>query len=91
MSNTYNELKNRVALFAGALKNQGIVKGDRVPCVVPDREVRCHQVGTLHSRVAAAAREPWERYDHVVAYLDLGPDPHRNVDVLCNARNARKK
>ena len=27
---TYNELRDRVALFAGALKNQGVNKGDRV-------------------------------------------------------------
>ena len=27
---TYNELKNEVALFAGALKKQGVGKGDRV-------------------------------------------------------------
>ena len=27
---TYNELKDKVALFAGALKNQGVNKGDRV-------------------------------------------------------------
>ena len=27
---TYSELRDKVALFAGALKNQGVIKGDRV-------------------------------------------------------------
>ena len=32
---TYKELRDRVALFAGALKNQGINKGDRVIIYMP--------------------------------------------------------
>ena len=32
---TYNELRNKVALFAGALKNQGVNKGDRVIIYMP--------------------------------------------------------
>ena len=32
---TYKELKNKVALFAGALKNQGVNKGDRVIIYMP--------------------------------------------------------
>jgi propionyl-CoA synthetase len=32
---TYNELRDSVALFAGALKNQGVNKGDRVIIYMP--------------------------------------------------------
>ena len=32
---TYNELKDQVSIFAGALTNQGIKKGDRVIIYMP--------------------------------------------------------
>ena len=54
---TYNDLRNRVALFAGALKKQGIKKGDRVIIympMIPEAVIAmlaCGRIGAVHSVV----------------------------------------
>ena len=54
---TYRELLNDVALFAGALRNQGVEKGDRVIIympMVPEAAVAmlaCARIGAIHSVV----------------------------------------
>ena len=54
---TYNQLKEKVSLFAGALKNQGIKKGDRVIIympMIPEAVVAmlaCARIGAIHSVV----------------------------------------
>jgi len=54
---TYRELLNEVALFAGALRNQGVEKGDRVIIympMVPEAAVAmlaCARIGAIHSVV----------------------------------------
>ncbi|MFV2066436.1 MAG: propionyl-CoA synthetase, partial [Pirellulales bacterium] len=54
---TYRELRDRVALFAGALANQGVGKGDRVILympMVPEAAISmlaCARIGAVHSVV----------------------------------------
>ena len=54
---TYNELRDKVSLFAGALKNQGINKGDRVIIympMIPEAVIAmlaCGRIGAVHSVV----------------------------------------
>ncbi|HSW28581.1 MAG TPA: propionyl-CoA synthetase [Longimicrobiales bacterium] len=54
---TYRELRDAVALFAGALRAQGVVKGDRVIVympMVPEAVVAmlaCARIGAIHSVV----------------------------------------
>lgn len=54
---TYRELRDRVSLFAGALRKHGIVKGDRVIIympMVPEALVAmlaCARIGAIHSVV----------------------------------------
>ncbi len=54
---TYSELRDRVALFAGVLKSQGVVKGDRVVIympMIPEAAVAmlaCARLGAIHSVV----------------------------------------
>lgn len=54
---TYTELRDRVALFAGALINQGIGRGDRVIVympMVPEAAIAmlaCARIGAIHSVV----------------------------------------
>ena len=54
---TYNQLKEKVSLFAGALKNQGIKKGDRVIIympMIPEAVIAmlaCGRIGAIHSVV----------------------------------------
>jgi len=56
-SYTYRELLNEVALFAGALCNQGVAKGDRVIIympMVPETVIAmlaCARIGAIHSVV----------------------------------------
>ena len=56
-SYTYRELLNEVALFAGALRNQGVEKGDRVIIympMVPEAVIAmlaCARIGAIHSVV----------------------------------------
>ena len=57
---TYNQLKEKVSLFAGALKNQGIKKGDRVIIympMIPEAVIAmlaCGRIGAIHSVVFGA-------------------------------------
>lgn len=54
---TYNKLRDHVALFAGVLKSQGVVKGDRVLIympMVPEAVIAmlaCARLGAIHSVV----------------------------------------
>ena len=54
---TYSELRDRTALFAGALKDQGVRKGDRVIVympMVPETVIAmlaCARIGAIHSVV----------------------------------------
>ena len=67
---TYNELRDKVAIFAGALKNQGISKGDRVIIYMPMipeavAMLACGRIGAVHSVVFGgfAANELASRID----------------------------
>ena len=68
---TYNELKDEVALFAGALKKQGVNKGDRVIIYMPMipqavvAMLACGRIGAIHSVVFGgfAANELASRVD----------------------------
>ena len=76
---TYDELKNQVAVFAGALKNQGIKKGDRVIIympMIPEAVVAmlgCARIGAIHSVVFGgfAANELASRIDDSKAKIIL--------------------
>ena len=54
---TYKELREKVSIFAGALKNQGISKGDRVIIYMPMipqavvAMLACGRIGAIHSVV----------------------------------------
>ena len=56
-SYTYNELTNEVARFAGALKDRGVTKGDRVIIympMIPEAVIAmlgCARIGAIHSVV----------------------------------------
>ena len=68
---TYRELRDYVALFAGALENLGVVKGDRVIIympMIPEAAIAmlaCARIGAVHSVVFGgfAARELATRID----------------------------
>jgi len=70
-SYTYSELRDEVALFAGALADQGVVKGDRVLIYMPMiaeaavAMLACARLGAIHSVVFGgfAARELATRID----------------------------
>ena len=88
---SYNELRDRVALFAGALKKQGINKGDRVIIympMIPEAVVAmlaCGRIGAVHSVVFGgfAANELASRIDDSKAKLivtaSCGYEPGRTV------------
>ena len=54
---TYDELRNRVAMLAGALRAKGIEKGDRVIIYMPmvpqaiEAMLACARIGAIHSVV----------------------------------------
>ena len=54
---TYNQLKQQISIFAGALTNHGIKKGDRVIIYMPmipeaaDAMLACARIGAVHSVV----------------------------------------
>ncbi|MEN8189733.1 MAG: propionyl-CoA synthetase [Thermodesulfobacteriota bacterium] len=69
---SYSQLRDRVALFAGALKSQGVEKGDTVVIympMIPEAAVAmlaCARIGAVHSVVFGgfAASELAVRIDH---------------------------
>ncbi len=88
---TYAELRDRVALFAGALAQRGVVKGDRVVIympMVPEAAIAmlaCARLGAVHSVVFGgfAANELAVRIDDstpkVVVAGSCGIEPGRIV------------
>ena len=89
---TFKELKNKVSKFAGALKNQGIKKGDRVVIympMVPEAVIAmlaCGRIGAIHSVVFGgfASNELASRIDDSKAKLlvtaSCGFEPGRTVE-----------
>ena len=88
---TYNKLKEKVALFAGALKKQGVSKGDRVIIympMIPEAVVAmlgCGRIGAVHSVVFGgfAANELASRIDdskaNILVTASCGYEPGRTV------------
>ena len=88
---TFNELKSRVSKFAGALKNQGVEKGDRVVIympMVPEAVIAmlaCGRIGAIHSVVFGgfASNELASRIDDSKAKIlvtsSCGFEPNRTV------------
>jgi propionyl-CoA synthetase len=93
-SYTYNELLEKVALFAGALAKQGITKGDRVLIYMPMipeaiyAMLACARLGAIHSVVFGgfAANELAVRIDDatpkVIVTSSGGFEPGRHVEYL---------
>jgi len=89
---TYSELRDRVALFAGALKKQGVGKKDRVIIympMIPEAVIAmlaCGRIGAVHSVVFGgfAANELASRIDDSKAKLivsaSCGYEPGRTVE-----------
>lgn len=93
-SYTYNELLEKVELFAGALVKQGVTKGDRVVIYLPMipeaiyAMLACARIGAIHSVVFGgfAANELAVRIDDatpkVIVTSSGGFEPGRNVEYL---------
>ncbi len=89
---TYRELRDRVARFAGALRAQGVAKGDRVVIympMVPEAAIAmlaCARIGAIHSVVFGgfAAPELAKRIDDaqpvLVVSASCGIEPGRRID-----------
>ncbi|MGY9007983.1 MAG: AMP-binding protein, partial [Candidatus Pelagibacterales bacterium] len=89
---TYNELRDKVALFAGALKKQGVNKKDRVIIYMPMipeaiiAMLACGRIGAVHSVVFGgfAANELASRIDDSKAKLIIsascGYEPGRTIE-----------
>mgnify|MGYP005702551861 FL=1 len=89
---TYNELRSKVSKFAGALKNQGLQKGDRAIIympMVPEAVVAmlaCGRIGVIHSVVFGgfASNELASRIDDskakVLITSSCGFEPGRTVE-----------
>ena len=89
---TYSVMRDRVAIIAGALKNQGVAKGDRVIIYMPMIPeavmaiLACARIGAVHSVVFGgfAANELANRIDDSKAKLILtsscGIEPGRIVE-----------
>jgi propionyl-CoA synthetase len=90
-SYTYRELRDQVALFAGALRNQGVDTGDRVIIympMIPEAAIAmlaCARIGAIHSVVFGgfAANELATRIDDaqpkVVVSASCGIEPGRVI------------
>ena len=88
---SYKELRDRVSVFAGALKNQGIDKGDRVIIympMIPEAVIAmlaCGRIGAVHSVVFGgfAANELASRIDDskakIIVSASCGYEPGRTV------------
>ncbi|TJY64898.1 propionyl-CoA synthetase [Sinimarinibacterium sp. CAU 1509] len=89
---TYRELRDRVAHFAGALKAQGVQKGERVVIympMVPEAAIAmlaCARIGAIHSVVFGgfAAPELAKRVDDakpvLVVTASCGIEPGRQIN-----------
>ena len=89
---TYDQLKNEVSIFAGALLNQGIKKGDRVIIympMIPETVVAmlaCGRIGAIHSVVFGgfAANELASRVDDskakIIVSASCGYEPGRTIE-----------
>ena len=89
---TFNQLKEKVALFAGALKNQGINKGDRIIIympMIPEAVIAmlaCARIGAIHSVVFGgfASNELANRIDDskakIIISASCGYEPGRTVE-----------
>ncbi len=89
---TYAQLKDQVSIFAGALVNQGIKKGDRVIIYMPMiaeaaiAMLGCARIGAVHSVVFGgfAANELASRIDDCKAKIILsascGYEPGRTIE-----------
>ena len=90
-SYTYRELRDAVAVFAGALRNQGVGKGDRVIIYMPMvaeaaiSMLACARLGAVHSVVFGgfAAKELATRIDDakpkVILSASCGLEPGRVI------------
>ncbi|TNF99638.1 MAG: propionyl-CoA synthetase, partial [Gammaproteobacteria bacterium] len=89
---TYRELRDAVALFAGALRSSGVTKGDRVIIylpMIPEAAIAmlaCARIGAVHSVVFGgfAAHELATRIDDakpvVIVSASCGIEPGRIVE-----------
>jgi propionyl-CoA synthetase len=89
---TYRELRDRVALFAGALRAQGVAKGERVVIympMVPEAAIAmlaCARIGAVHSVVFGgfAAPELAKRIDAaepvLIVSASCGLEPARVIE-----------
>ena len=89
---TYEELRSKVAKFAGALRNQGVNKGDRVIIympMIPEAVIAmlaCGRIGAIHSVVFGgfASNELASRIDDskakVIVTASCGFEPGRTVE-----------
>ena len=90
--NSYKELREKVAKFAGALQDQGIKKGDRVIIympMIPEAVIgmlACGRIGAIHSVVFGgfASNELASRIDDskakVLLTASCGFEPGRTVE-----------
>ena len=89
---TYNQLREKVALFAGALKNQGAEKKDRIIIympMIPEAVIAmlaCARIGAVHSVVFGgfASNELANRIDDskakIIISASCGYEPGRTVE-----------